>query len=228
MSRLAVYGGLTDTAGPATVDFPSSSGGAPTMGLEDAPVFAALDGAVYDTSTDTWTPIPRSPLAGASSPEVTFAGTDVLVTSGMLAARSDGFSLQVAAWDPTIGWQLLVADSADRTGGVRVDQQSLIASTTDNWLTLDMPYGAWRRFPGGDPQHNWEPVALGLGRYLQPRLTPDGSVQYVYVDNTVVSPAPAVPFVNVVEARATIVATSAGPLLIAPDLTFWLLQVDPS
>lgn len=225
LSSLVVYGGLTETTGPDTVDFPQSGEGAPNMGIDNPPAFAALDGARYDTLADTWTHIPRSPLAGASAPVITFAGSGLLVTSGLLAAMTDGSSLQVAAYDPAVGWQLLVPDSVTRAGGVQIDQQSLVASTTDSWLTLDMPYDTWRSFPGGDPQRNWEPVALGVGRYLQPRLTADGSVQYVYVDNSVVSPAPAVPFTNVTEARASVVASSAGPLLIAPDLTIWLLQV---
>ncbi|MDO8361948.1 MAG: hypothetical protein Q7V88_03560 [Actinomycetota bacterium] len=231
---LAVYGGLTDEAGAATEPLPAGDPAVtgPTVGLAEQPGLAALDGAIYDVATDTWQMIERSPLRGSMGPTLMFAGTALVVSGGQSPAFQRG-SWQTALYAPGIGWQLVRAHDdvtpADELPSTSHQRHSLLGQSFEGWFTLDAPYADWRAFPGAPVQTSWEPNALGLGRYLQATKATDGTVQFVYVDNTVATQVPTVPFTTSGESGwATVVApTSDGVLLVSSlDLTVWMLQVD--
>lgn len=66
--------------------------------------FDRSDGAIFDASSDLWSPMPRAPIAGRVAPAAAWTGTELLVWEGLAPKElADG-----AAFNPSTGtWRRL-------------------------------------------------------------------------------------------------------------------------
>ncbi len=227
-ARLAVYGGLSQTASAATVAFPATDGNTTSLSLNTTAPYASLDGGIYDVTTNTWTAIPRSPLIGVADPTVLFDGDTVVVSGGQAAVAVSGLLNQLARYRLGEGWQLSASDPAWRGGGVAVVDGVLLANNNGGYLVSESPFGSWRVLPGKDIQISWQPIPLGDNRYLQAYRELE-MVRFALVDGDIPTDAPATPWPTSPDTgyASAIIPTPAGPIII-DGTTFnpWQLSVD--
>lgn len=182
--RLVVLGGLTETAGPNTIGFPTRLPGdePATSGFAASLPFAETDGASYDVATDRWTAVPRSPLRGVGA-QVLVTEAGFVAVGGWAAANTSGYSRQVATYNTADGWRLLVGDtSGSRLGQITWNGNGRPVfdafTLTGTRLVLKRPYRAWEIVSAsGKPA--WAIPALDNGALVQ--AVPDGGAMRVSV-----------------------------------------------
>ena len=213
--RLAVYGGLSDSPSNA-VPFPTEEAGTATLGLGDARPYAAIDGGIYDVSTDTWSLVPVSPLAGVAFPEVVLDGSTVVVAGGAPAVSSVGYVQQLGTYDVTLNqWNLSSFDPAWRGGAVGLTAGVLMAQNPSGYLVSIAPYQRWTPLPVSDIQNSWQPIPIGPNEYLLAAHSA-GVVSFQIIRDGITTDAPPVPWPTSPETgyASTFIPTTAGVIVI--------------
>ena len=155
---------------------------------------ASNAGAAFDPATNTWRPLPASPLAPSQRPQGAWTGSELVVLVSGLDPNGEPYparDARAAAYDPARrAWRRLAAPPERRTGATAIwDGREVLffggsaptagAARTRIGLAYDPARNRWRRLPRG-PAFGYGLAAVRAGgRVLAWGGLPAHGAQYV-------------------------------------------------
>lgn len=171
-SRMLVWGGVTvgGTVSSQLANLRALAGGGSSK-IDDEGGTAHADGAAYDPSSNTWSPLAASPLAARSDPVAVWTGRELLVWGGATTAETGAAFNDGAAYDPSSNtWRSIrpapVSPGARYVGAWTGTRMLVWGGQHAEAAAYDPATNRWVRLPRSPLSFIPQPTAVWTGRVM--------------------------------------------------------------